>query len=336
MAAEPIVTLCLRSFPGVDQALVSLNRTTGLTRHVTLASPSPTSPEVAFTIEYLRERQPKLVVFGGWSPTYERIVDELRTEHLRFTAYWNSSPGQTDMSQELEKLALILGHPSMDFLLFTSESFVTALGGVTRAHYLPQTLEVPPPARSREAPRGGESATITLFCSPTEYRRKNILNCLLALAGVRTRYRLLVNGLSEDPSYRSVLNALRLPHHEHGWMDRREYEAVVEGADLGLQASFTESYCYVAAEHLVRGVPTLGSPMVPIFDRLSPELRDRLVVANPESVLEIREKIQYLLDRPRVREEIGQQARAELIGANTRAVETARELLVRLANEATG
>jgi glycosyltransferase involved in cell wall biosynthesis len=327
VAANAIFTLCLRTFPGVDRLLVNLHRTTGLTRHLTVISPSPQSPEVQFAAEHIRERRPRLVIFGGWSPSYERILEALRDEPIDVAVYWASSPGQTDMSREMDKFSFVLSEPRVDHLLFATRPFADGLGRHRSAHYLPATLEVPASGATR---RSQERATVTLFCSPPEYRRKNVLNCLLALAGARGSYRLLVNGLSEDSSYRSVLHALSLPYEEHGWMDRSDYETAVGQADLGLQVSFAESYCYVAAEHLIRGVPTLGSPMVPVFGRVSPELRDRLVVANPESVLEIREKIQYLLDRPRVREEIGRQAREELIAANARDVETARALLVRL------
>ena len=329
MAAKPAASLCLIGFPGANQALVTLSRTTGLTRHATLASPDPTSPEVAFFAEHLRESRPRLLIFGGWSPVYARLLEALRDEPIGLAVYWTSSPGQTDMSREVEKLAAVLAERRIDYLLFCSPAFAEALAEGGRAHYLPPTLEVPAPGRRMPSEPGG-ALTITLFCAAPEYRRKNVMNCLLALAGLRGEYRLLLNGLSLDPDYRAFLDPLGLRYEERGWMERREYEATVATAGLGLQVSFAESYCYVAAEHLIEGVPVIGSPMVPVFERLSPEVRRRLVVAAPEHPLEIRQKVQFFLDRPAARAEIGERARAELAAASSRDAQAARSLLAAL------
>jgi glycosyltransferase involved in cell wall biosynthesis len=332
VAGKPIVSLCLRGFPGVDRALASLSRTTGLTRHVTLASPDPASLEAKFLAEHLRDSRPPLVLFGGWSPLYARLVEALHAEPIALAAYWNSSPGQTDMSLEVEKLTSLLAERRIDHLLFTSRSFVDALAaaGHGHVHYLPQTLEVPEAGAETPTPPEGEPPAITLFCPAPEYRRKNVLNCLLALAGLPGGYRLLLNGLSRAPHYRAVLNALALPYEERGWMEDREYRAAVAGAGLGLQPSFAESYCYVAAEHLIRGVPAIGSRMVPVFERLSPDLRERLVVESPEAVSEIREKVRFFLDRPEARAELGRRARAELAMASARDIEAATDVLTAL------
>ena len=98
------------------------------------------------------------------------------------------------------------------------------------------------------------------------------------------------------------------------------YEAAVARAQLGLQVSFAESYCYVAAEHLLAGVP-VGSAMVPALDALSPALRERLIVSSPEAVDEIREKLQFLIDRRATARRSGRRARDELLAANARDAE---------------
>lgn len=333
MAAERVVTVCVKGFPGVDRALINLSQTTGLSRHVTLVSATPNSSEVAFFVEHLRRRRPALVIFGAWSPIYGALLEGLAGEPIAFAAYWHSSPGQTDMSREVGILAPILADRRLDYVLFTSRSFVEALtiAGRGDVYHLPQTLEVPPQAtdRARDAAPGGPP-TITFFCYPAEYHRKNGTNCLLALAGVRAPYRLLLNGLSQHPHYRALLDSLPVRYEERGWMDRAQYEAAVANAALGLQVSFSESYCYVAAEHLIRGVPVIGSPMVPVLDRLSLALRARLVVSSAESVPEIRDKVQYFLDRSEARAEIGWRARAELATASERDVKTARGVLAAL------
>ena len=59
IVTEPLVySICLKGFPGANQALENLQRTTGLTRHIRLASTHPDSPEIAFVGELVRTLQP--------------------------------------------------------------------------------------------------------------------------------------------------------------------------------------------------------------------------------------------------------------------------------------
>ncbi len=327
------LSLCLRGFPGANRALVNLNRLADLGRHITLASPDPHGAEARFVAELCRERQPRLVVFGGWSPLYAGLVEALRAEPIRFAVLWTSSPGQTDLSREGDKLDAILAEQRIETLLFTSPSFAESLAGKRAGiHYLPLALhldssigETPSKAQGLNGP-----FEITLFCAAPEYARKNVLKCLLALAGLRGAYRLVVNGLSRDPHYGALLERLEIPWQDWGWMERSDYDAAVAQAQVGLQVSFAESYCYVAAEHLLAGVPMLASPMVPALAMLSPPLRERLIVSSPESVGEIREKLQFLLDRPTLCAELGRRARAEFLTANARDAERARRAIAAL------
>jgi hypothetical protein len=312
---------------------VNLSRLAGLGRHITLASPDPNGVEARFVAELCRAQRPKLVVFGGWSPLYAALVETLRHEPIRFAVLWTSSPGQTGLSSEGEKLDAILAERRIDALLFTSRSFADAFAGTRPGvFHLPLALDTPPTSDAQPAGalRRDGPFEVTLFCAPPEYARKNVLNCLLALSRVRGEYRLVLNRLSHDPHYGALLARLGIRWEDHGWMERPAYESAVARAQLGLQVSFAESYCYVAAEHLLAGVPVLASAMVPALDALSPPLRERLIVSSPEAVDEIRERIQFLVDRPVLCAELGLRAREELLAANARDAECARRLLAAL------
>jgi glycosyltransferase involved in cell wall biosynthesis len=235
------------------------------------------------------------------------------------------------------KLAALLAEPRIEALLFSSPHFPDALAPGASALYLPLVLAppFPPPADAGRPPaRPGRPFTITLFCSPPEYRRKNVLNCLLALSGLRGSYRLLLNGLSQDAPYRALLDALAVRYEERGWMERGDYEAALDEADLGLQVSFAETFGYVVAEHLLRGVPVLGSAMVPALGGLPPSLRERLIVAAADDAGAVRARIQHFVDRPDAARAAGRRARAHLLAENARAVEGARALLARLVADA--
>ncbi len=327
IVTEPLVySICLKGFPGANQALENLQRTTGLTRHIRLASTHPDSPEIAFVGELVRTLQPRVVLFGGWSPVYQTLMQTAEHSTTRFGVYWTSSGGQTDMSQETVKLAALLESPGIAFLALSSRGMASALhhAGI-RAFYLPPTLvqlTEPSPVS------GSESLLVSLFCPPAEYRRKNILNALLALSQVVGDFSLALNGLSHDPAYAVILARLNLRFQEWGWMAREAYEEKLWQIGLGVQLSFAESFNYVAAEHLLRGIPILASPMVPVMDLLDDATRTQLVVTRADDVESIRERIQTLLHASLLRAELGARARLALRAANTENIAAARQMLL--------
>jgi hypothetical protein len=326
---DPLVySICLNGFPGANQALENLNRSTRLTRHVRLASTHRESPEIAFVIEWLRAQTPRLVLFGGSSPVYETLMRALRDTPIRFAVYWTSSGGQTDISQELPKFAALLESPELHALCFSSRGMADALrvAGM-RALYLPPTLVEPraPPALARP-----DECQLSLFCPPSAYRRKNILNTLLALAHVRGEWRLAVNGLSQEAAYAVVLRKLNIPYQEWGWMERVTYEEKLWQIGLGLQFAFAETFNYVAAEHLLRGIPVLAAPTVPVMDLLDEETRAQLVVPRADDIHALRERIQALVDAPTPRATLGAHARECLRAANADNIAAARRVLAEL------
>jgi glycosyltransferase involved in cell wall biosynthesis len=333
---KPIVSLCLAAFAGADRAAVNLSLTTGLSRHVTLSSPNPQSPEIDFTVAHLRERRPALVIFNGWSPVYARILARLRRQPIEFAVLWHSGPGQTDIAGEWPALSEVMGERRIAHLLFASESLRETLAARLRnAHHLPDTL-AEAEWNTSQAKRAARSAArrrraqITLFAQPAESARKNVTGCLLAIGTLRSRVCIHLNGLSREPRYRTLLDLLRIRYRDWGWMKPQRYAAVVGAASIGLQVSFAETYGYVVAEHLARGVPVVGSAAVPVLARLTPGLRRRLVVANPDNPGEIGEKIRFLLDHSSVAATIGARARIESSRWNRRDIATATDVLQRL------
>jgi glycosyltransferase involved in cell wall biosynthesis len=330
---KPIVSLCLAAFGGAERAAVNLSLTTGLSRHLTLSSPNPQSPEIDFTIAHLRERRPAVVIFNGWSAVYARILAGLRRQPIQFAVHWHSGPGQTDIAGEWPALSEVMGERRVAHLLFASEALRETLAARLRnAHHLPETLadaewSAGPPGRPVARAARPRRAQITLFAQPAESARKNVTGCLLALGALRSRVCLHLNGLSREPRYRTLLELLRIRYRDWGWMEPQRYDAVVRAASMGLQVSFAETYGYVVAEHLARGVPVVGSPAVPVLARLSPALRRRLVVANPDNPSEIRETIRFLLDHPRVAAAVGARAHAESSRWNRRDIAKATAVL---------
>lgn len=52
---------------------------------------------------------------------------------------------------------------------------------------------------------------------------------------------------------------------EHRWRPHDEFIALVKGLDLGMQVSFSETFCIVAADFVSNGIPFVGSKEVPFL-----------------------------------------------------------------------
>lgn len=323
-----IFSLCWRGYAGTDRALASLAQSTGLSRHLSFHQAGPGSPEIRFFLDHLDKLKPSCLILGAWTPAYEPFLQCLERHSTRFAFYWTSSAGQVDISQEAPVLASLLQDLRFAYRLFSSRELARALPARLQARFLPVTL---PPAAVEAVPGcSGEKSdrpTLTLFCSPAEYRRKNIFNSLLAVSQLDSRPRLLLNGLSSAPGYAELLESLALQFEDPGQMSEEIYHSAIASADLGLQLSFADSFNQVAAQHLLAGVPVLGSPMLPVLEVLSPELRQQLILAQVDSPSLLAQRLKSLLQDRQALGVLGQRARTCLLAAQCDWVEEARNLL---------
>jgi glycosyltransferase involved in cell wall biosynthesis len=325
MAEHEIASVCFAGFPGTDRHLRELARVIGLSRHVALTSPDPASPEIAFLRQYLSDSRPSLVLFGGWHACYDPLADDLFRIGVRLGIGWTSSPAQTDLSGEAHLLARLLEDSRISHWFFAGDGFAAPLSAAGKSCFdFPFVLAVPELCPEREP---NSPPVLSFFFSPNEYRRKNVLASLLALAQVETPYVLHLNGLSRREEYRNLLETIRIPYVDLGWMDEDSYERALCRVDIGLQLSLAETFNCVAAEHMLRGIPVLVSPMVPCAHGLGEDVRDLLLVRDPDSPSEIATRIEELLRRPDERKRVGREARKSLIDANARNAERAREVL---------
>lgn len=122
-------------------------------------------------------------------------------------------------------------------------------------------LWVPNPARIPDwQPR--ERATPPLVSLIMAGRSlKNIPNQLLgyALARRQREMRLLVSCRDYEQPIGQMLDSLRIEAEIAPWLEWGDYIDRLRSVDVGLQVSFTESYNYVSLEHMLCGVPVVGS-----------------------------------------------------------------------------
>jgi len=330
-ARPTIMSLCFTGFPGTNRTLTTLAQVSGLVRHIALADERPGGRQARFAMAHLDETRPRTVILGGWSDHYEPFLQRARRGGPRWIVYWTSSVGQTDIAAEIYKYAGVLADRRVAAVLYADANLVRSPAARLKTSAFLPVCALPIASQpERRSPRRGP-AVISLFCSPREMIRKNPLNILLALAGLGHEYILHLNGLSRHAPYRLLLRRLGIPYRDFGWMERDAYEQALADVDLGLQVSFAESHNQVAADHLLRAIPVVGSEMVPVLATAAPAVRAALVVGNPDDHVALRATISRLLARPQLRRRIGAALQRQFQIDNAARIRIATRLLRSLA-----
>lgn len=112
---------------------------------------------------------------------------------------------------------------------------------------------------------------------------------------VGKKLRFHINSSRIEGKGEPVLNALRgifrdSKHElvEHLWMEHDQFCELCKTMDVGLQVSFTETFNIVAADHILNGVPMVGSKEIPwISEKYQ---------ADPCDAMDIKNKISYAIE----------------------------------------
>lgn len=108
---------------------------------------------------------------------------------------------------------------------------------------------------------------ISLFCAYRPF--KNMITQVAAVAMLARKYPVelhMFNERREHPLFKNIVNmaeqsAIKLVLH--GSLSNRECFQLMGEMHLGLQVSLSETFSYVAFEHMVQGVPVIGSHSIP-------------------------------------------------------------------------
>lgn len=329
MGEAEILSFCFGGYPGANRHLREVRDATGLLRHIVTSAGDAASIEGKFFREEIKARRPRLVIFGGWHRSYDALLDTALAAGAEGAVLWTSSAVQTELSGETPILASLLSDSRIGRYFAASASMLDVLAASGRpAHHLPQPLRIDAVAPRKRDGVPPEPPIVSLFCAPAEYRRKNAFSCIAALGAVDAPYVLHLNGLSQRAEYSSLLAQREIPHHDHGWMDDTGYARALDGVDLGLQVSLADSFNYVVAEHFLRAIPVLVSPMVPCAHGLPLEVARMLVVANPDDPVEIRTKLRRLLMGAAERRELGDIVQRHIVRVAASNGETSRRALL--------
>ena len=72
-----------------------------------------------------------------------------------------------------------------------------------------------------------------------------------------------------NPCYKNILNLFAGTKHnlvQHAWMDHPTFLQFLSYMDIGMQVSFSETFCIIAADIVAAGVPIAGSPAIRWLD----------------------------------------------------------------------
>jgi len=299
--SAPLVAAMTDGFPGVE----------GSFRH--LEAVVPFVKAWHFTPD--RAPPPGLCVLGGWRRDYAAYIKRHRRRpDVAFALSWHSSWNQIEQSGEwrhLTEVFELLRGGLITKLFVSCEETAAVLSRMREGvEWLPNTIDTSIAART-PANAAGPSASlgagrtgrdVDLFCSASP--RKNIYPQLAALAG--TDATLHVNH-SFSAAEHEAASMLRVRVVRHSLPKREEYYAAIARMAVGLQVSLAESFNYVAAEHMLLGVPVVTSRHVPCK---APG--DELVVDDEHSPAAIRAKLMPLLGDAALRRELAQRCREHI------------------------
>ena len=265
---------------------------------------------------------PGLCVLGAWRREYPAYIRKHRRADVTFALSWHSSWSQIEQTREwsyLEKALGLLRAGLVSRLFVSCEETAAVIGKMAKGNvtWLPDAVDTRLARRVVSDRRPGRH--VDLFCSSVP--RKNLYPQVAALSD--TNAVLHVNDMNRR-AVEPVARALGVKTARHTLPGRVDYLRLIAGMTAGLQVSLAESFNYVAAEHMLLGVPVLTSRHVPC------RLPDgRLVVEDEHSPAAIRAKLLPLLDDPALRDELGAACRAHAAALAEKHNRVARDVLSR-------
>jgi hypothetical protein len=261
------MTVCFASFEGFEGCVQSCRNAAAILGGECAVIPRTGDPPATVMAA-------GVLVLSSWHERYEPILARRKGPVV---PRWHSALIQSDLAEEQDKIARIielLDRRVVSAVAADDLEFARALGR-DDVVYLPNVLAEASYHGVAPAPLRG--VHVSLF--GTAEGRKNIMVQSAAFERARraagdAAWMLHLNGQSfADRGYDRWLEAARIPYVDHGWLDRTAYLSLVAAMHAGLCATLSESYCYVAADHVALRVPIVASPAIACLGDDSPRAR---------------------------------------------------------------
>lgn len=229
-----------------------------------------------------------LVIFAGFHPSYNVLIPRIEAERW---VLWTSPLLQAELAEvEIPYLECLLHNDDIQRIWVGSKGCYEALKDVSeKVFYCPYPVDV---KRVRAHKAEVEKDAVGMFL-PFHNRQKNIYGQLAACRIFQKEHplKLYTNGML--PSQRRFANNIGVLYEDLGFLPEDEYYRWVQKFQLMLHVTLSESWAYVVSDAMLLGTPCLVSRAL---DWVDPSLG--LTVENPDSPVEIAEKMRQALASP--------------------------------------
>lgn len=233
---------------------------------ITADTVSVESNRVDYVRELVTTRKPRLVInrsfCAGWD-VVGKLADEFpdtnwvtvnhsSQAHLVTHSHW--------LTAQNEFLLLARERVNCWYATPDERDYLRRATGIERAIWLPNLVDIP----ARRDPRPIQSPAVVSLVG----RRDVVKNfpAQIIAAGVANRsypLELLIVTRGKSNDFVRLAESVGVRATVVEWGDQGRYlELIADRVDVGLQASLTESFNYVALDHMGLGIPVVGSPAI--------------------------------------------------------------------------
>lgn len=245
----------------------------------------------------------KTIIIGGYGDAVNALIEKMPPT-TKIISLWCSNILQSELTRETHAMSQMIKYLangkifSLAFIDFNSYQTLKSLLPKLNVSYLPVFSVPTQPSVKINLPQETSNFNIDVFCTPDG--RKNIINQLFILSQIST-----VHTNYEIEPYKLFVKTI--PNViNYGRMLKENLTNYSASMDLCSQVSLNESYNYVAADHMFLGVPVLSSMFVPAIMEIDDNLiKKYLIIQDPTSMEEMRNKVNFLKNNPSLLKELG-------------------------------
>ena len=252
-------------------------------------------PKLSSYVEKIIDLEPSSIVISGGDPIEIGIAKLIRKiqPKTEITLLWHGSPAnwsdsfEKDLFSSWLELYQARGIDRIDVVDDGLEKFLSSSGVRSKL-----VLNTPPDIsldRKWQAIDGDDFRQILLAAASNTFR-KNYYNQIVAACMMENRKEIKVLGINDLPFGVFEKYPITLTSH----VSESEFEIEIKKSSLVMYATLSECSPMVPLESLAIGCPIVCGPTTPYL-RDYVDLRELIVVKNPDSVREIVKTTDYLL-----------------------------------------
>jgi len=231
----------------------------------------------------------KLVIGFGWTPP--------RKEGFNYkTSFLFCSPIlQCEFSNELNLLNGKIQEVNkgiLDYLFLLHKPDADALSSIWG-----EKIKWLPPLFNKKLPEPQFESRQGICCGGMERGNKNYYNQALAVALSTYEDQGLYTFGPKTDLFRLSKSLFKQDWNWVDWKSNEEYYNILRRMILGLQVSLSESFCYFVLELAMLKIPSIVSKTISWYAD-DWDLNNDCVIENPNDPIEIRDKINNILDHP--------------------------------------